>query len=448
MVSKVTEELLKLDLEHVIHPACPVGINKGIIFERGSGVILTDTEGKEYIDCSAQLSCVNLGYGRSYQFLDVIAEQMEKVEYTMLFLGYSHPAVIKYSQKLAEVTPQGVGHFFFTSGGSESNDTAYKIARLSKKRSKIISLYDSYHGVTLGSITATGEGKGAEWAGIGPLLPDFIHIPSYYCYRCAFGEKYPDCNLQCARLLAHTIEREGPKNIAAFIAEPILGVGGAISPPPEYWPMVRKICTDYDVLLIVDEVMTGFGRTGKFFAVEHWGIKPDMMIISKGISSTYFPFSVVAISDEVFNSLKGVIISGFTNSGHPIGCAIASKVLDIYKEEKVVENSAKVGKYTLDRLNAEFSPLPCVGNIEGKGLFIAMEIVRDKATRAPFDPKLNIIGRIEDQARENGLIIRSNYITRHPGDRVRLTPPLTISTQEIDRALDILYPVLADIKAD
>lgn len=442
-----TEELLRWDQEHIIHPVYPVGQEvPGIVFEKGRGVMLYDTEGREYIDCSSQLTCANLGYGRA-DIIDAAVEQMKKLEYTTLHMGFSHKAAIEYSRKLAGVTPEGLNHFIFVDGGAEGNETAFTMARLGQKSHKIISLYDSYHGVGIASATATGVGKGQFWRGV-ELAPGFIHIPSYYCYRCAFGKEHPGCGIQCAKFLAETIEKEGPESVAAFIAEPMLGVGGTVKPPPEYWPMVREICNKYDVLLVADEVMTGFGRTGRMWCLEHWGVTPDILVMSKGIAGSFFPFAAVAISDRVFDSLKGQTVRGFTYGGHPVGCAIASRVLDIYAEERVVENAAGVGKYIMERLNAEFESLPCVDNIDGLGLFIAMEIVRDKATRATFEPKLNMPVQILKQAREKGLLLRSGSIVSGPGDRVRITPPLLITAQEADRALDILYPILASIKPD
>ncbi len=439
-----TEELLSWDREHLIHPVYPVGLEPvGIVFERGQGVMLYDTDGKEYIDCSSQLTCTNLGYGRA-DIIQPVVEQMQKLEYTALHMGFSHKAAIDYGRKLAGVTPDGLDHFIFVDGGAEGNETAFTMARLSTGRRKIISLYDSYHGVGIASSTATGVGKGMFWRGI-DFAPGFLHIPSYYCYRCSFGKEYPGCGIQCARFLAETIEKEGADSIAAFITEPMLGVGGTVKPPPEYWPLVREICRAYDVLLIADEVMTGFGRTGKMWGLEHWGVIPDILVMSKGIAGSFFPFAAVAVSDGVLNSLKGQSVRGYTYSGHPVGCAIASRVLDIYAEENIVDNAARVGDYILRRLEAEFKDLPCVDNIDGLGMFIAMEVVADKATRATFDPKSNIPLRILAQAREKGLLLRSGSIISGPGDRVRITPPLVMTTQEADRALDILYPILAGI---
>lgn len=450
MANNKTDELLEWDREHLIHPAYVVGQNWGIIVEDAHGVILRDTKGKEYIDGASQLTCVNLGYGRR-QIIDAVVEQMNKLQYITLFFGLSHPAIIECSQKLAELVPEGLDHFLFTCGGSESTESAFKIARLywhnkGKDKYKIISLYGSYHGVSFGSISATGVGKGSYVKGILPMTPGFIHIPSYYCYRCAFGKQYPDCDMECAHFLAKAIELEGPESVAAFIAEPLQGVGGMIAPPPEYWPIVRKICTDYDVLLIADEVMTGFGRTGKFWGLEHWGVVPDIMTMAKGISSAYLPFGAVAIIDEVYESLRGVRISAFTYSGHPVCCAAAVKAMEIYMEENIAENAAKVGTHVLERLKAEFLPLPCVGDVGGLGLMLGMEIVKDKATKATFAPSLNVMPRIQEEALNNGLFIRVVSIATYPGDRVCFTPPLTITTEQADEALNILKLIIANLK--
>jgi adenosylmethionine-8-amino-7-oxononanoate aminotransferase len=251
---------------------------------------------------------------------------------------------------------------------------------------------------------------------------------------------YPDCGIQCAKLLAYTIENEGKDTIAAFVAEPVHGTAGVIVPPPEYWPMVRKICTEHDVLLIADEVMTGFGRTGKMFATEHWDVKPDIMAMAKGLTSAYLPFGAVAVSDTVFEGLKGATISGFTYSGHPVCSAAATKVMEIYVRDRIVENAAKVGKYAMGRLKAEFLPLPCVGEVSGLGLMLALEIVADKATRASFPAEQGVPMRIGAETHQKGLLVRV-------GNRIAFTPPLIITKEEVDKALDILLPIVASVKA-
>jgi len=448
----VKEELLNWDREHLLHTQCPVGENKGIIFDKGKGIVLQDAEGKEYIDFASHLTCINLGYGQD-ELVTAATEQMQKLPYSTMFFGFSHRPSIECSKKLAELTPEGLDHFLFSSGGSESNEQALKLARLywnhkgASTKHKIISLYGSYHGTSPGTVSSTGMGKGIFWRGMMPtLLPGFIHIPPYYCYRCMFSKEYPQCCIQCAHYLAEVIEKEGVDTVAAFVAEPVIGAGGMIQPPPEYWPIVREICTKYDILMIVDEVITGFCRTGKMFAIEYWGIKPDMIIMAKGITSAYFPFSVVAVNQRVYDALKGVIVSGFSYDGHPVGAAIAAKAMEIYIRDKIADNAAKVGKHILDRLNEEFRLLPCVGEINGLGLMGGIEIVADKRTKKVFDPELRIIERIQEKALRNGLYLRASTITLALGDRIEWTPPLVITTQEADRALDILKPIIAELE--
>ncbi len=450
MNSKKTEELLRWDREHIVHSRWPIGGNVGIVAEKSYGIYFQDTEGKEYIDGASQLLCVNLGYGQR-EIIDAVYKEMEKLQYSMLFHGFSNIASIECGQKLSELVPPGLAHFNFTTGGSESIDVAFRLARLywyvkGRSKNKIVSLYDSYHGTTGGGLTATGSGRGFYERGAAPLMPGFIHIPSFYCYRCMFGLEYPSCNIQCARFLAEVIEKEGSDNIAAFIAEPELGVGGMIAPPPEYWPIIREICTKYEVLLIADEIMTGFGRTGKMFALEHWGVKPDIMAIAKGITGAYMPFGVVAFSSDMWEVLKGRNFVSYTYAGHPICAAAAVKAMEIYIRDKVVENTVKAGQYALERLRRDFEPLPCVGGVNGLGLMLGIEIVADKATKKPFDPKLDIMQKLQDRALEKGLFLRMADIKGTPSDRIVFAPPLIITTQEVDKALDILYPIVADLK--
>ena len=429
-----TSELLKLDQEYVIHPHTAVGDQPTIIFDNGHGIYLEDTDGKVYIDGQSQLTCVNLGYGQK-EIAEAVAQQMAKLEYSSIFFGSCTLASIQCSQKLAELTPKGVKRTIYTVGGSDSIDTAFRITRAywrnkgKADKFKIISLYNSYHGASFGAVSATNLGAGMFSSGISPLLNGFIKIPNYYCYRCPFGMKYPDCGIQCAKFLAYTIMNEGKDTIAAFVAEPEQGSGGAIAPPPEYWPMVRKICADHEVLLIADEVMTGFGRTGKMFALEHWDVIPDIMTLAKGLTSSYLPLGAVVVSDTVADGLKGARIWGFTYSGHPVCCAAAIKTMEIYVRDKVVENAAEVGKYALDRLNREFMSLPCVDNVGGLGLMLSFEIVANKATKKAFPPEQNMSREVTTQARQNGLLVRG-------GQRIQFTPPLIITKKEVDKALD------------
>jgi adenosylmethionine-8-amino-7-oxononanoate aminotransferase len=444
MPSEVTSALLKLDKEYVIHPMAAVGADPTTVIEEGHGIYVTDADGKTYIDGASQLTCMNLGYGKD-EITEAVAEQMKKLPYTTSFGGNCSRANIECSKKLAELAPKGINHFYYTLGGSDSIDATFRIARTywchqgRVNKYKIISLYNAYHGVNMGAAPATTLMGGTLTSGIHPLVPGFIHVPSYYCYRCALGLNYPDCGIQCAKLLAYTIANEGKDTIAAVIAEPVHGTAGSIVPPSEWWPMVRKICSDNDVLLIADEVMTGFGRTGKMFATEHWDVVPDMMAMAKGLTSSYLPLGAVGVRDELYEGLKGARIVGFTYGGHPVSSAAAAKVMEIYVRDKIVENVATVGSYALERLKTEFLPLPCVGDIQGLGLMLGIEIVADKATRAPFPMEQGVGMKIGQEARKKGLMIRA-------GNRLAVTPPLVITKEEIDKALDILLPIVAAVK--
>lgn len=450
MVSKRTEELIKLDKAHVVHPVFVAGDHTGIIFERAQGVYLWDTEGKQYIDGSAQLMCVNLGHCRK-DIIDAAMEYAHKSDYTTIFIGYSSLPIIENARKMAEITPPGIEHFYFASGGSEAVDSAARIARTywqlkgQAGKYKVISLYNSYHGQAGTSSHATGLGWGALWLGTVPT-PGHLHIPPYYCYRCPFELNYPDCNMKCARFLAEIIDSEGASSVAAFLAEPIQGAGGIIDPPPEWWPMVRKICSERNVLMIVDEVMSGFARTGKLFAIEHYPdngrpMKPDLMVFAKGITGAHFPHSAVGFTDEIWGTFKGNFIPyGFTYAGHPICAAASNKAIDIYRDEKVPENAAKVGGHIRERLEKEFMPLPCVSNIGGKGMFLGLELVHDKKNKVPFSQteQPEIIVKMQ----EAGLYIRilGSYCSR-----LAICPPCTMTIEESDKMLDIIYPIVASL---
>ena len=356
--------------------------------------------------------------------------------------------------KLAQLTPKGLDHFIITSAGSESVETAFQLARLywrkkGKDKYKIISQYSGYHGVTFGSVATTTVGRGGMEMGIGPLLPGIIHAPNYSCYRCQLGKEYPQCDIQCVKYLAEIIQWEGPASVAAVILEPCMGAGGMIPPPPEYWPMVREVCTKHDVLLIADEVATGFCRTGKMFAVEHWNIKPDIMTIAKGITSAYFPFGAAIFSDQIYEGVEGSPLpGGYTYTGHPVGCAVGIKAMEIYARDKIADHVTEVSKHMYDRLRAEFLPLPCVGAVNGLGFFGGMEIVADKATKRVFEPALGVMRQIQAEALQKGLYLRVSSHLGAQGDRVTISPPLVITREEVDRALDILYPILYNIKID
>jgi len=440
-MSNKTEELMKLDKAHVIHSMGTVGDDPDEIMDEGYGIYVKLTDGREFIDGASQLTCVNLGYSQD-EIVDAVAAQMRKLAYSNTFFGTCNTANIECSAKLASLTQEGLNHFLYTCGGSESIDSAVRIARTYQRnrgahsKYKIISLYNAYHGVNMGAVPTTTLKQSVFASYVHPLPPGYMHVPCYYCYRCAYGMKYPDCDIRCADVLEYIIASEGPGNIAAVLAEPVHGTAGVIIPPPEYWPRLREICSKHDVLLIADEVMTGFGRTGKMFATEHWGVIPDIVAMAKGLTSAYLPFGAVAVHDSVYEGLKGSQVFGFTYSGHPVSSVAAIKAMEIYVRDKLVENSAAMGKYAIERLNAELADAPCVGEISGIGLMIGIEIVADKASKAPSMIASMGIG---NKCKEQGLRVRA-------GGRIAFTPPLIITKEEMDKSLDILIPAVADVK--
>jgi len=447
--SERTEALIKADIDHILHPISTPGVHIGVVFERTRDrIYLVDTEGKEYIDVTSGLMCVNLGHGQK-AIQDAICDAIRQMDYTTSFYSFGNVYTIECAQLLSEITPGDLKHYHFVSGGSEATDTAIKIARLywhnkgMGTKQKIIGLYYSYHGQTGISTYTSRLLQGMIQRGFGSEPSGYLRVPGFFCYRCQFGATYPGCDMLCARFLKSVIDSEGPDSIAAFFAEPIQGSGGVIEPPPEYWPMVRKICTDNDILLMGDEVMAGFARTGKMFAFEHYGIVPDMMTMAKGITSAYQPLGAVAFNDEILEALKDkVFVHGLTYSGHPIPCAASVAALKLYQELNVVENAAKVGAHIKKRLDEEFLPLPCVGNIGGgKGMFHSVELVTDKESKGIPEPEIK--QELWDKMVENGLFGR---ITGTFGNRLFIAPPCTMTVEEADKMLDIILSLVSEMK--
>jgi putrescine aminotransferase len=444
-----TEELIKTDLAHVLHPFCMHGTSPGVVFEKTRDrIYMVDTEGKEYIDCTSGLMCVNAGHGQK-AIQDAICDAVRQIDYTSAFYGFSNVYAIECAKMLSEITPGDLKHFQFVSGGSEATDTAVKMARLywhhkgMGTKQKIIGLINAYHGQTGISTYMTRMGQGMVQRGYGAEPSGYMRVPGFFCYRCQFGATYPGCDMLCARFLKSIIDSEGADSIAAFFAEPIQGSGGVIAPPPEYWPMVRKICTDSNILLIGDEVMSGFTRCGKMFAFENFGIAPDMMIMAKGINSAYLPLGAVAFNEEIHETLKGKLYTqGVTYSAHPIPCAASVATLKLYKEQNVAANSAKVGSHIKQRLEKEFLTLPCVGDIGGGyGMFLSMELLADKKSKTILDPAIR--QALWSKCLEKGLYVR---ITGTYGNRLFICPPCTMTIQEADKMLDTLLPLVAEVK--
>jgi len=445
MTSARTEQLVTYDREHILHAQIPLGETLGVIYDSAEGIVLRDTEGKEYLDASSQMVSANLGHGRR-EIIDAVKAQLDKLQHVGQYYGHSSTPMVECAEKLASVTPGDLDHFWFTSGGGESTDAAIRLVRRyftalgQPTKRKVISLYMSYHGTGNGPMNLTGIP--AMQAGYGPEAPGYLKIPAYYCYRCPFGLEYPSCDTRCARFLETVIQDEGPENIAAFIAEPELGASGFLVPPDTYWPLIREICTKYDVAMIADEVMCGFCRTGTMFCIDHWNVVPDVMCVSKGITGGYIPMGAVAFNDRIWHGLEGVpLMHQYTFSGSPAGCAAAIAAIDVYVNDHIAENATRVGAHIVERIEREFMPMPCVGTHSGLGLMLAMEIVADKRTKAMFDPPVGPIMPLLDEARDLGLHLR-----QMGSNRIVIAPPCTTTIAEADRIVDILEPLVAAIR--
>jgi adenosylmethionine-8-amino-7-oxononanoate aminotransferase len=415
-------DLLARDLASLIHPQHDPAVQRsGRVWVRGHGALLVDAEGKEYIDGLAGLWNVVLGHGRR-ELAEAAREQLETLAYASGYAGSSNLRAIELAERLARLTYPNIKRFFFTSGGAEANESAIKVARSYWKlqgrpgKTKVISRELGYHGTTLAAMSATGIA--GYWPLFEPRVPGFLHVPPLS----------PDA-------LEDTIVREGADTVAMFLAEPVIGVGGVIVPPDDYFPRVRAICDRHDVLFAADEVITGFGRTGKWFGLEHWGVAPDIVQFAKAITSGYFPFGGIGVSDAIADVLDrgpGPWMHAFTYSAHPVGCAVALRTLQIVDEEHLVDEAARKGTLLLEALRSGLGAHPHVAAIRGKGLMCAVEFMKDPATKTPFAPEEQVGGRIHAGAAAGGLFSRVR------GDVFVLAPPFITPDALLERISEIL----------
>ena len=430
------KDLLARDLASLIHPQHDLAVQRsGRVWIRGHGAILVDADGKEYIDGLSGLWNVVLGHGRR-ELAEAARAQLETLAFASGYSGSSNVRAIELAERLARLTHPTINRFFFTSGGAEANETAIKVARSYWKlrgrpgKTKVISQELGYHGTTLAAMSATGIA--GYWPLFEPRVPGFIHIPAPYPYRAATDAERGGRH-QAARL-EDAILREGADTVAMFLAEPVIGVGGVIVPPDDYFRHIREICDRHDVLFAADEVITGFGRTGKWFALEHWGIAPDIVQFAKAITSGYVPFGGIGVSDPVARMLDEASpwMHAFTYSAHPVGCAVALRTLQIIDEENLVAEAARKGAVLLDALRTRLGEHPHVGELRGKGLMCAVEFVKDRDTKKPFAPGEQVGARLHAEAAARGLFSRVR------GDIFVLAPPFVTSDDQLDRAGEIL----------
>ena len=436
MDERALAELIERDREHVIHPLHhPDDHRQPLVLVKGEGALVTDAAGREYIDGLACLWNVNVGHGRA-ELAEAAARQMRELAYCSNYIGSTHPAVVALAERLVGLCPPSMQAAYFTCGGAESNESSIKTARHywrlqgRPEKVKIISRYEAYHGVTTTAASATGIS--AYWPSAEPRSPGFAHAAPPYRYRCRFCAAESRCSLACADDIEAMIVREGPATVAAVIGEPVMGAGGVIPPDPGYWPRVREICDRYDVLLIADEVITGFGRTGRMFAMEHWGVQPDLMSVAKGITSGYQPLGAMVASGRIFQALNEAPYAqrwmhAYTYSGHPTCCAVALANLDIIEREGLVERAARMGERLLAGLRG-LTSLETVGDVRGLGLMAAVELVEDGATREP----LAAAKAVRLAALERGLIVRQK------DSSLLMAPPLVITEAQVDRLVGIL----------
>ena len=408
-----------------------------VVFVEGSGAVLRDAEGREYIDGLSSLWNVNLGHGRT-ELAEAAAGQMRRLAYASAYSGYTNEPATQLADRLIQLSYPNMSAVYFTTGGAESNETAFKLARYYWRRegkpskTKIISRIHGCHGLTLAAMSATGIPAFHKM--FQPLVPGFVHIVPSYSYR------YPG---SMAEALEEAIVREGPETVAGFIAEPVIGAGGVIPPTPDYFPKIRKICDKYSVLFIADEVITGFGRTGKWFALGHWGVEPDLVSFAKGVTSAYLPLGGVIVSSQIHGVIHEAppterFMHAATYSGHPTCCAVALKTLEIYERENLISRTTPLGKRLLDGLQP-LRDLPVVGDVRGFGLMCGVELVEDQRTK---QPAVGLGAKVLAEARKRGLVtrMRAGQAGEHPiGDTISLAPPFVITETQIDRIVQTLH---------
>jgi adenosylmethionine-8-amino-7-oxononanoate aminotransferase len=424
---------------------------------RARGVYIVDADGKRYLDgCSGAVVC-NIGYGVR-EVIEAMGRQARQVAFAHSTQFISQ-ASLDLSAALAALCPGPMAEdarVYLSSGGSEAVESAIKLARQyflergEPRRTRIVARWQSYHGSTLGALSATGNRlrrKPYE-----PMLLDFPHIAPVYCYRCPFDLRYPSCLLTCADDLARTLDKVGPGTVAAFIAEPVVGATlGAVPPPDGYWQRIREICDRHGILLIADEVMTGVGRTGTPFGLDHWGVVPDIIVVGKGCSAGYTPLGAIIARGFIHDAIRdgsGAFEHGFTYSANPLSAATGVAVLRFVRRRRLVERARTLGPALEKILRRLAERHPIIGDVRGMGLFWGLEFVRDRATREPFEPALKVARRLGTEARQRGLLLYpgTGSVDGQRGDHVIVAPPLTITGRELARLGRLLDETLTAVE--
>lgn len=425
-----TQEIVSLNKDYTLFSWSVQSATNPIPMARAEGVYFWDSDGKQYIDFSSQLMNMNIGHQHP-KVIKAIQDQAST-------LCYAHPGMATEARgllglKISEIAPGNLTKTFFCLGGAEANENAIKIARFYTGRNKILARYRSYHGATHGAIALTGDYRRLP---VEPALPGVVHFLDPFCYRCPFGWTIQSCHRECIKHVEEVINYEGPDRIAAIIMEGVTGSNGLIVPPNDYWPRVREICDKYGILLVSDEVMSGWGRTGKWFAVDHWNVVPDMITTAKGITSGYVPLGAVIVSEPIGKYFDDkMLYCGLTYSGHPLACAAGVATINVYTEDDLLNNAVTVGRYLGERLEELKGKHACIGDVRYIGLFTAIEIVRDKLSKEPIDP-LTETGKF---LRDHGLF---TFIFHNV---IFVVPPLCITQDQVDEGLVIVNEALDGI---
>jgi putrescine aminotransferase len=412
--------LTELDAAHVIHPHAVVGAPAApVIWARGRGATLWDVDGKEYVDGTCGLWQCAVGHGRP-ELARVAAEQIERLEFYASFWNFANEPSIRLAARLAELSPAGLDRVFFTNGGSEGIETAIKLVRLAwhaqgrSERNVILSRKSAYHGVGVASLAATGIPPLKE--GFGPLAPGFVHLST--------PTRRADASALVAELRS-TIDELGAETIAAFVGEPVMGVGGMIPPPDGYWPQVQEVLREHGILLILDEIVTGYGRTGRWFGAQRYDLDPDVIVTAKALTSGYIPMGAVLVHDRLVEMLEGTAFRhGFTYNGHPVGSAVALANLDIIEREGLIERAAFVGARMLERLQP-VEELEAVAEVRGVGLMLGVELAGERDASP-----------VAAAALEQGVVVRAS------GQKIVMSPPFVIEDAQADRVVDVLSAAL------
>ena len=438
-LNRTTKQWQDIDTAHHLHPftdyksLAKEGTN---VIVKADGAHLTNTDDKQFLDAMSGLWCVNVGYGRK-NLAEVAYKQMQELPYYNSFFKTATAPSIELAQQLAEIAPNDLNHAFFSSSGSEANDTVVRMVRrywdLKGKPNKktFISREYAYHGSTMTGVSLGGM---TAMHAQGGMMPGFEHVMPPYWYKYGGDMSPEEFGMHTANKIEEKINEIGAENIAAFIGEPIQGAGGVIIPPDSYWPRVQEICKQYDILLVVDEVICGFGRTGEWFGSDTYKIKPDIITMAKGISSGYIPLSGIMVGDRVTETLVdegGEFYHGYTYSGHPVACAVAIENIKIIREENLIENSRKTSVYLKERMN-EIADHPLVGEVRMKSFIGAVELVKDKDKREMFEETGVVGGICRDYCIENGLVMRAVR------DGMIFCPPLIFNNNHIDELVDKL----------